>query len=82
MVASAWSKSVNEPVAPESPKALRIANEICPTSPEAVFHYVNLLLEQGRVQDALQVGANALNAAPENKQFGSLLQELRKMKAK
>ena len=27
-VASAWSKSVNEPVAPDSPSDLRIANEV------------------------------------------------------
>ena len=28
IVASAWSKSLNEPVAPESPSDLRIANEV------------------------------------------------------
>ena len=66
----------------EAEQAFRIANEICPTSPEAVFRYVNMLVEQQRFQDAILVGENAVNAAPENRGFGDLLVQLKKMKPK
>ncbi|HXJ74609.1 MAG TPA: tetratricopeptide repeat protein, partial [Candidatus Dormibacteraeota bacterium] len=66
----------------EAEAAFRIANEICPTSPEGVFRFINLLLEQGRVPEAAQVAQNALNAEPDNRQFASLLEQLRRMKPK
>jgi tetratricopeptide (TPR) repeat protein len=72
----------NRGYAAEAEQAFQIANEICPTSPESVFRYVNLLLERGRIQDAVQVGENAFNAAPDSQQFGNLLQELKRMKGK
>ncbi|MEO8429076.1 MAG: hypothetical protein ABI651_18450, partial [Verrucomicrobiota bacterium] len=58
-----------------------IANEISPSSPESVFRYVNMLVDQQRFPEALQVGENAVNAAPEDKQFGDLVAQLKKMKA-
>ena len=64
----------------EAEQALQIANEICPSSPEAVFRYVNLLLGQGRWEDAVPLVQSALKAAPENQQFGDLLARLREMK--
>lgn len=64
----------------QAEEALRIANEICPSSPEAVFRYVNMLMGQNRFQDAVQVGESAVKAAPENPQFRVLLEQLRKMK--
>ncbi|HXJ60091.1 MAG TPA: hypothetical protein VNU68_25885 [Verrucomicrobiae bacterium] len=66
----------------EAEAAFRIANEICPTSPEAVFRFVNLLVEQQRPQEAAQLVENALGAAPDNQQFASLLEQLRRMKPK
>ena len=68
----------NYPAAAE--QAFRIANEICPSSPEAVFRYINLLTGQNRFQDAVQVGENAVKAAPENQQFRDLLDRLKQMK--
>jgi len=84
----AYSKLVSEQAAlflarnykAEAEQAFRIANEICPTSPEAVYRYVNMLVEQQRMQEAVQVAENALNAAPENRQFGDLLEQLKKTK--
>jgi tetratricopeptide (TPR) repeat protein len=64
----------------EAEQAFRIANEICPSSPEAVFRYVNLLTGQNRFQEAVQVGENAVKAAPENLQFRDLLDRLKQMK--
>jgi hypothetical protein len=53
----------------QAEQEFKLANELCPTSPEAVFRYVNLLLSQGRMADATRVAENGLNAAPDNKQF-------------
>ena len=61
-------------------QAFRIANEICPASSEAVFRYVNMLVDQQRFQEAVQVAENAFNAAPEKKQFGDLVEQLKKVR--
>ena len=58
----------------------RIANQICPSSPEVVFSYVQLLMQQGRVGDAIPVVENAVKAAPDNPQLGALLEQLQKTK--
>ena len=55
----------------------QVANQLCPSSPEAVFGYVQLLVGQNRVNDAIAVAGNAVNAAPNNNQFRDLLQRLR-----
>lgn len=59
--------------AAQAEEALRLATEICPFNPEAIFSYVNLLTMQGRFQDAMPVVKNAVQADPENQQFRSLL---------
>jgi hypothetical protein len=61
----------------EAEQAFRIAAEVYPASPEVTFRYVNLLMGQNRVADALQVAENALNADPENQQFASLRDTLK-----
>jgi tetratricopeptide (TPR) repeat protein len=66
----------------EAEQAFHYAQNIAPTSPEAVFRYVNLLVSQNRVQDALPIAENAARIAPENKQFGNLVQELQKLSRK
>jgi len=63
----------------EAEQAFRLAHEMAPASPEAVFRYVNLLVEQGRVQDALPIAQNAVRIEPQNKQFRELMQQLRQM---
>jgi hypothetical protein len=45
-----------------------------------VFRYVNLLVAQNRAQDALPIAEGALQLAPQNKQFGNLVQELKRLK--
>jgi tetratricopeptide (TPR) repeat protein len=66
----------------EAEQAFRIANEIAPNSPEAVFRYVNLLVEQSRIADAIPVAANALRFEPENQQFRNLMEELKRMNSR
>jgi hypothetical protein len=62
----------------EAEELFRLANEVCPYSPEAVFRYVNLLVEQNRVNDAFPVVENALRSDPNNQQFRDLVAELKK----
>ena len=63
----------------EAEQAFRFAQEIAPMSPEAIFRYVNLLIAQNRVQDAIPIAENALKIEPENKQFGNLMKELQRL---
>jgi hypothetical protein len=60
----------------EAEQLLRLANEVCPYSPEAVFRYVNFLVERDRIGEALPVAQNAVHAEPNNQQFHDLLAEL------
>jgi hypothetical protein len=62
----------------QAEQLFRLANEVCPYSPEAVYRYVNLLVDQNRVSEALPVAESAIRAAPENQQFRDLLAELKR----
>ena len=66
----------SQPAAAE--QAYQAANAICPSSPEAVFRYVNFLMTQNRPADALQVVQNAVSSAPGNEQFQSLIENLKR----
>jgi tetratricopeptide (TPR) repeat protein len=63
----------------EAEQLFRLANEVCPSSPEAVFRYINLLVSQGRVNETLPVVQNALRAEPNNQQFQGLQTELSRL---
>lgn len=65
--------------AAEGEALLRLANEVCPYSPEAVFRYCNFLISQGRVNEALPVVANARRADPNYQQFRDLQTELNRL---
>ena len=60
----------------EAEQLFRLAAEVCPYSPEAVFRYINLLVSQNRINEAFPVAQNALRAEPNNQQFRDLLGEL------
>jgi hypothetical protein len=62
----------------EAEQTYRLATEICPYSPEAVFSYVNLLVTQQRFAEALPVVETAVRAAPDNQQLRDLLDTLKK----
>jgi hypothetical protein len=61
---------------------LRLAAQICPSSPEVVFNYVSLLMNQSRGPEAIPLLENAMKASPDEKLFGSLLQQLKSMQSK
>jgi hypothetical protein len=62
----------------EAEQAFKAATEICPTSPEAVFGYVNLLMSHNQMAQAVPVVESAVAAAPDNQQFRDLLQQLKR----
>jgi hypothetical protein len=66
----------------EAEGAFRVATEICPASPEAVYGWVNLLVEQKRFPEAQRIADNAISAAPDNKAFSDLVAQLRGMSSK
>ena len=64
----------------EADFAFRQAFALCPSSPEAVFRYVNLLLQQARLDDALLFAKTAAKIDPSNGQMDNLVQEIERMK--
>jgi tetratricopeptide (TPR) repeat protein len=63
----------------EAEQAFQVALDLCPTSPEAVFRYVNLLMSQNRAGDAVPIAEAAAKTAPDNQQFQDLLRQLQKL---
>ena len=65
----------------EAETAFRAATDICPTSPEAVYRCVKLLVQQKRYDDAIPIAENAVRSAPENNEFRTLETELRRLRS-
>jgi len=59
--------------------AFRQAFALCPKSPEVVFRYVNLLVEQKRLDDALLVAETASKIDPFIGQIDNLVREIQRM---
>ena len=64
----------------EADFAFRQAFAICPESPEAVFRYVQLLLQANRVNDALLVAQTCQKVDPHNSQVRGLVENLKSYK--
>src|SRR5207344_902642 len=64
----------------EADFAFKQAYAFCPYSPEAIFRYVNLLVQMGRVDDALLLANTSLKLDPFNGQIDNLLVELNRIK--
>ena len=64
----------------EAEEAFRYANELCPYSPEAVFRYVSLLVDQNRIDEAARVVSDASKSDPKSDQFRDLAAQLGKRK--
>jgi hypothetical protein len=65
----------------EADFALKQAFAFCPYSPEAVYRYVTLLLNTGRVEDALLVAETCYKLDPYNGQVKDLVTHLRSSRA-
>ena len=63
-------------MAAEADFAFRQALALCPYSPEAVFRYVNFLLEQNRLSDALLIAETAAQMPPMLGNDGAALRQM------
>ncbi len=54
------------------------AYAICPYSPEAVWRYVQLLVNRNRVDDAILLAKTSLHLTPDDAQLKQLLAQLMK----
>jgi hypothetical protein len=74
--------SEKERLARETDFAFRQAWALCPYSPEAVFRYINFLLAQNRISDALVVAETAAqmpaNQGKDGGQMRALVEQLKK----
>jgi hypothetical protein len=59
--------------------AFRQALALCPYSPEAVYRYVNLLLSQNRVSDAILVASTFQKLDLKNASAANLVEQLKSM---
>ena len=67
----------------EADFAFRQALVLCPSSPEALFRYVNLLLASGRADDALLIATSCQKVtadSPQSSTVASLVDSLERMK--
>ena len=62
----------------EAEEAYRLATDMGPSNPEAVFPYANFLSSQKRFAEAIPVVETAVSAAPDNQPFRDLLQTLKR----
>ena len=67
-------------LAKEADFAFRQSFALCPYSPEAVARYSNLLVDQGRKKEALQLAETAERIDPQNPALGNLVGELEERK--
>ncbi len=68
---------VNRDYPAEAEETFRLATQMAPYNPEAVFGYVNLLMQQDRIAEAIPIVENAASASPDTPTFGDLLTQLR-----
>ena len=64
----------------ETDFAFKQSFAFCPYSPEAVYRYVNFLLQFNRIDDALIVAQTCLKLDPYNGQVGDLIKKLQEFK--
>ncbi|HMJ65319.1 MAG TPA: tetratricopeptide repeat protein [Candidatus Binatia bacterium] len=64
----------------QAEQTFQLATQISPSSPEAVYGYINFLITQDRVNDAIPIAQAAIQASPDNRQFQDLLGQLQTKK--
>lgn len=64
----------------EAEFAFKQAYAFCPYSPEALYRYVNILIRNGRVDDARLMAATSKKLDPDNGQIDRLIEELDRIK--
>ena len=64
----------------EAEFAFKQAFAFCPYSPEALYRYVNILIRNGRIDDARMMAATSKKLDPDNAGLDNLLKELERIK--
>jgi hypothetical protein len=64
----------------EAEFAFKQAYALCPCSPEALYRYVNLLVQHGRADEALLLARTSLSLEPSNPALPQLVRQLERMK--
>ena len=71
------SKATQDALAREADFAFKQAFAFCPYSPEAVYRYVNFLLQFGRFEDAIMVAETCKKLDPYNEAISNLITQLK-----
>jgi Tfp pilus assembly protein PilF len=66
----------------EAEQTYRLATDMGPSDPGAVFCYAGFLARQKRFAEAIPVVETAVNGAPDNQQMRDLLQNLKRVAGK
>jgi len=79
-IANTSSKEEQQRMIQEADFAFRQSFALCPVSPEAIFRYVNLLVQRVRIDDALLIGYTAERLKPKDPQIQNLVTELERIR--
>ena len=71
------SKATQDALIRETDFAFKQAFAFCPYSPEAVYRYVNFLLQSGRFEDAILIAETCKKLDPYNDQVSALIDQLK-----
>jgi tetratricopeptide (TPR) repeat protein len=74
------SKATQDALVRETDFAFKQAFAFCPFSPEAVYRYVNFLLQFGRFDDAILIAETCKKLDPYNDQITNLIEQLKQFK--
>jgi hypothetical protein len=64
----------------EADYAFRQSFALCPVSPEAVYRYINFLVGEKRLNDAVLVARTARRVAPDNQMMSEVLSQMLDMR--
>jgi beta-lactamase regulating signal transducer with metallopeptidase domain len=81
-VSNSKSPEENEQMTKAADFAFRQAYALCPSSPEALFRYANLLVSVDRVKDAQLLAETTLKFDPQNAAVRDLAKNLKTLKSK
>ena len=76
------SKATQDALVRETDFAFKQAFAFCPYSPEAVYRYVNFLLQLGRFEDAILIAETCKKLDPYNDAIANLINQLNDFKSK
>jgi tetratricopeptide (TPR) repeat protein len=80
-IANSKSPEEQQRMIQEADFAFRQSFAFCPDCPEAIYRYVNLLVQLGRIDDALLVVRTAVRLNPKDAQHQNIIAELERIRS-